>query len=244
MFRLHFLLLALLYFLPNSVNSQTVKSNSILDYSIYSLQDLYKAPSNWDGKDYVSFGLSFSVFTLAYTHDREIMDFIQSQKGNFSNKLAFVGEKWGNGAYVGGIYATVGLASIVFPEKEQFKEIFHQGSVSALYTSVVIMGLKHLIQRKRPHMTQSPYDFGSVLKKPHYHSLPSGHTAMAFSLASVIEMNTNSKVLGFLAYSMAGVTAWSRMHDHKHWASDVLMGAVLGTVVSRSVIDSYKKRKP
>ncbi len=213
-------------------------------YMMHSAKDLYSAPMKWTVTDYSFAAITFSAFSLAYSNDKTIMDFVQNNKGDFSYKMAFVGEKFGNGIYVGGLYSAAALITLISPDNETYKAFYKQGFSSAFYTSAIIMGLKHIIQRKRPFMAKHPYEFGSVWNKPHYHSLPSGHTAMAFNLASMIDMHTEKRIWGILAYSMAGLTAWSRVHDQKHWFSDVILGGVIGTVVSRSVINSYKKRKP
>ena len=220
------------------------QSLTLKDQFVYSGEDLYRAPAKWTVKDYSVAAITFGAFSLAYSNDKALMDFVQNHKGDFSYKLAFVGEKFGNGMYVGGLYSASAILAFIKPDNKSYEAFYKQGFSSAFYTSAIIMGLKHIIQRKRPFMAKHPYEFGSVWRKPHYHSLPSGHTAMAFNLASMIDMHTEKPIWGILAYSMASITAWSRVHDQKHWVSDVILGGVIGTVVSRSVINSYKKRKP
>ena len=36
------------------------------------------------------------------------------------------------------------------------------------------------------------------------------------------------------------LVGWERLYDDRHWASDVFVGAVLGTVVGRSVVYLHK----
>jgi membrane-associated phospholipid phosphatase len=67
---------------------------------------------------------------------------------------------------------------------------------------------------------------------------------MAFNLATVIARSSENKIHGALAYVMAFLTAWSRVHDQKHWASDVILGGALSVAISTAVIDTYEKRKP
>jgi membrane-associated phospholipid phosphatase len=47
--------------------------------------------------------------------------------------------------------------------------------------------------------------------------------------------------VGALTYSLACLVGWERLYDDKHWASDVWAGAVLGTVVGKSVVYLHKK---
>ena len=217
---------------------------SLIEYSLESSCRLAASPFNWETKDYLNVTAGFSIFTLAYTNDLKLYEFIQSNKGSFSNNMAWIGEKWGNGQFVGGVYALAGIGSLIWPQNPEVKMFFQKGVVSGFYTSATIFALKQLFQRKRPHMALHPYEFGKFWEKPHYHSLPSGHTAAAFNLATLIAHSTEKKVWGILAYSMATLTAWSRVHDQKHWVSDVVFGGVLSTAITNSVLKSYKKRKP
>lgn len=67
-------------------------------------------------------------------------------------------------------------------------------------------------------------------------SFPSGHTSAAFAFASVITARVAQRSpsraawLGPLLYGAATLTGVSRVYDHKHWMSDVLLGAGIGTV--------------
>ena len=221
--------------------SQEDYNQRLFNYSLESACTLALSPFNWGAKDYTKIAAGFSLFTLAYTNDAKLYEFIQSNKGNFSDDLAWLGEKWGNGQFLGGVYAQAGISSLVWPKNTDIKIFFHKGMVSGFYTSATILFLKHLIQRKRPYMAANPYEFGKFWEKPHYHSLPSGHTAAAFNLATLIAHSTEKKVWGVLAYSLATLTAWSRVYDQKHWVSDVVFGGILSTAITKSVLNSYKK---
>lgn len=62
------------------------------------------------------------------------------------------------------------------------------------------------------------------------HSFPSGHTAMAFMAATMLnkEYGDISPLIGVGAYSMATATGLMRMANNKHWLSDVMVGAGIG----------------
>ncbi|NOY43848.1 MAG: phosphatase PAP2 family protein [Deltaproteobacteria bacterium] len=57
-------------------------------------------------------------------------------------------------------------------------------------------------------------------------SFPSGHTTFAFAVAAVAAERVPGA--GWVAYPLAALVGWSRLHDDEHWASDVAAGAVLG----------------
>lgn len=59
-------------------------------------------------------------------------------------------------------------------------------------------------------------------------SLPSGHTAMAFALATSLADDIDRPWATVGLYTAAGAVGWSRINDNRHWLSDVAAGAVVG----------------
>lgn len=78
-----------------------------------------------------------------------------------------------------------------------------------------------------------------------YQSFPSGHTTAAFAFASAITTRVaqrsaaDARWLGPMLYGAAALTGLSRIYDHQHWASDVLLGAAIGTVSGLVVVRSH-----
>jgi len=68
------------------------------------------------------------------------------------------------------------------------------------------------------------------------HSFPSGHSAMAFTGATLMESNLGP-VGGLPAYGLAAFTAFERVESGRHYPSDVLAGAAIGTL-SAGIIDA------
>lgn len=96
---------------------------------------------------------------------------------------------------------------------------------------VVNQGIKRLVNRPRPRPTEPrPHD----LRKPLTSSFPSGHASAAFTAAGVL--SAHDPVLAPLTYAAAAVVATSRVHVQIHHASDVVAGAVLGTIFARIAV--------
>jgi len=66
------------------------------------------------------------------------------------------------------------------------------------------------------------------------HSFPSGHTALAFSIAPVVAHHCGWQA-GLAAYTVASATGLARMEDRRHYLSDVLFGAAIGIASGREV---------
>ena len=106
-------------------------------------------------------------------------------------------------------------------------------AISGVFTWTV----KLAAQRPRPYTGESPTSWNGPKLKTGDTSFPSGHTTVAFSLASVIaeEYGTNPFVPP-IAYGLATLTAFARIYDNKHWASDAFFGAAIGYFVGKTVV--------
>jgi membrane-associated phospholipid phosphatase len=81
-------------------------------------------------------------------------------------------------------------------------------------------GVKLSMRRERPDGTQF--------------SFPSGHTSVTFAAATVLQRHFGWKT-GVPAYAVASYVAASRIHDKRHFLSDVTFGAAVGIVSGWSV---------
>lgn len=92
--------------------------------------------------------------------------------------------------------------------------------LSSAYISSGIMtyGLKHVIRRKRP--------LDDTLGNP---SLPSGHATIAFSAATILGYRYPKWRIPL--YIGAGLVGFSRIYLGRHYTSDVLAGAAIGTTM-------------
>ena len=71
-------------------------------------------------------------------------------------------------------------------------------------------------------------------------SFPSGHASMAFALATSLSEEIRRPWATAALYTGAGLVAWSRMNDDKHWLSDVAAGAMLGVFSAKVVNGSWR----
>ena len=112
-----------------------------------------------------------------------------------------------------------------------YGRLMHQPKVSHLgmdllqaqiLTETLVQPLKFATHRLRPD--------GS-----NHHSFPSGHAAITFAAATVIErhLGWRNSVLG---YAIASYVAASRLHDNVHYLSDVVFGAAVGSIAGRTVV--------
>ncbi len=78
-----------------------------------------------------------------------------------------------------------------------------------------------------------------------FDAFPSGHTAAAFSIATVFALEyKDKKAVPVIAYSLASLVALSRLIEHEHWASDLIPGAIIGYGCGKQVVNYYRKLFP
>jgi membrane-associated phospholipid phosphatase len=87
-------------------------------------------------------------------------------------------------------------------------------------------------------MLVEPIKFATRRTRPddsNRRSFPSGHAAVTFATATVIErhLGWRKSVIG---YTVASYVAASRLHDNRHYLSDVIFGAAVGAIAGRTVV--------
>lgn len=92
--------------------------------------------------------------------------------------------------------------------------------------------LKVVTGRTRPDGGQGAYEFKPFSGSG---SFPSGHTTMAFALATTLADASHSTWVSAGLYTVAAGTAWSRVYDARHWPSDVFLGAAIGVTAAKLV---------
>ena len=89
-------------------------------------------------------------------------------------------------------------------------------------TGVIVWGMKEIIGRKRP--------LDEVVGNP---AFPSGHTAYAFAGATLLAARYPK--LRIPLYLGAGLVGLTRIYLGRHYASDVIAGAAVGTITGTLV---------
>lgn len=78
----------------------------------------------------------------------------------------------------------------------------------------------------------------------YHNSFPSGHSSVAWALASVIATQYNDKkIVAPVVYTLATAVSLSRLTENKHWASDVIIGSAIGYGVGKFVANHHKNTK-
>lgn len=168
--------------------------------------------------------------------DFRILDFIRE---NLSNGfLDFVMPKLTAVGNVGFIWIFI-AAAMVISRKYRRNGI----ELAAGLAGCALVGnllLKNLVARQRPCWINDTVEM--LIAIPKDYSFPSGHTMASFAAAAII-LHANRK-FGIAAYILAVLIAFSRLYLYVHFPTDVLAGAVIGTLVGIAVCFFSKKFFP
>ena len=141
------------------------------------------------------------------------------------------------GVYYAGA-AALGWATRVEPLAVIPSQILESHVASGLIRNAV----KFAVGRKRPSDGEGPYSFEPGTGA----SFPSGHASNAFQLAAILTHHAYRTPFGrpvsaFTHFAAASI-ALERIDSESHWPSDVYIGAVLGSLASRTVIRLWRER--
>lgn len=150
---------------------------------------------------------------------------------------AAVGRFFAPGKYIGSAYVQVGAATglylvgrYVLPHVEgepRTNKVSHLGFdlIRALIVSQTLtQGIKQTVRRDRPT--------GECC------AFPSGHSSAVFATASVLERHIGYRG-AWPTFAVAAYVAASRLHDNRHFLSDVLFGGALGIASGWTVVGRH-----
>jgi membrane-associated phospholipid phosphatase len=111
---------------------------------------------------------------------------------------------------------------------------------ATLMSGVITWAVKGLVGRARPLVDSTRADNFALGRGfrlgDSYESFPSGHVTAAFALATVLTSRLQERGAPIrhwvtpTMFTLASLTALSRMYHHNHWPTDCLAGAAIGTV--------------
>ena len=196
------------------------------------LADLLSRPTHMTSRDWERLGIGVAAVGGTALVDDELRTRIQDHRTSTSEDLArFIRPAGGWGA-LGALGVTWLVGEVGHdPNLKATAEDGFEASIIA--AGLVTPAFKVVVGRARP-----AEGLGSSSLQPfsgHY-SFPSGEATEAFAVASVVSAHTDSGWLKATAWGLAGAVGWERMELDRHWASDVVAGALIGAEVGRWVV--------
>lgn len=253
--------------LPDSVNIRRENYNEITKitgrtYLILLGNDFkqqFTAPFHIKGNDWLKVG-GFAVVTGGVMlADKSIQRYAVKLSAR-NPAVHNVGKYVTNFGAAYEVYTLAGLAAYGFIFKnEKIKTTTYLATQAYLTSYVMFTLVKFVAGQQRPNyvdpetgkvapifhgpawqFTKNPD--GSKRASDSYTAFPSGHTTLAFAAATVYAMEYRDRpAVPIIAYSAATLVGLTRITENKHWASNVLVGAALGHLCGRQVVNNYHR---
>lgn len=138
-----------------------------------------------------------------------------------------------------GLYSLIGAGGGLyvwskFSHDDHQRETGVLAGEAAINSFAVDTAFKYAFGRERPDQGQGLGNFlhGGV-------SFPSDHSAVAWSIASVIAHEYPSPLTQFAAYGLATAVSASRVAGKQHFPSDVVVGAAIGWLIGRQIYRAH-----
>lgn len=199
------------------------------------------APAQWQGRDWAGLGWASAASLAVLAWDGGLYGFVQDHKTPFSRDAFPLITRAGGGGFVAAALGLLYLGGETFDSASLRRTAF-LGLESFAASGLMVLAIKTLVGRARPYADEGPYSFHPFSFTGRNASFVSGHSASAFAVAAVVASASRSVLVDVLSYGLAGLVAVSRVHESKHWPSDVVAGSLLGLAVGWKIADLGDKR--
>ena len=213
------------------------------DFSIF-MEDgvnLATAPFSFTTTDWMKTGALLLATGLAFSLDPKIKEEVNYQHTPALDNATGFGEKYGSISYAGILSGGIYLTGKIIGNKS-LATTGRMLTESVLYSGLAVSLLKYTVGRSRPYTDEGPVTMFTYSFQEANVSFPSGHTATAFAISTVLANRIDNPIATVALYGLAGFTGYQRIYDNKHWFSDVFVGAVIGYFIGRSIVSSEDNR--
>jgi len=184
---------------------------------------------------------AIAVTAIMFHYDQQIYDNLYSWKMNnkIVKEISPVITNLGDGTFSAGLFAGFAGYGLIFKDNKAC-EAGKIGIESFLFTGITVQIFKHLCGRERPNASTRDGGFwhgpfasfrqpkGSSKGIASFDAFPSGHTTTVFAAATTISDFYTEPWVSYTFYSLATITAISRVTESTHWISDCFVGAIIG----------------
>ena len=215
-------------------------SPTFVRHGLADVRHVFTAPERWDERGWRSAGLfALAVVATGVALDEPVRNAVGGDPAEDYGLLSDI-ERFGTRSYtmklLGGMYLVGAMRG-----NENVKATALDGLISAVIAhGLITKPLKRLVGRARPFQDEGADAFDPLGGDK---SFPSGHATEAFAVASAIAEHSDRIWVKTLSYGLAGTVGYARLRHEKHWTSDVLAGALIGTVVGREVVTLNRGRR-
>jgi membrane-associated phospholipid phosphatase len=196
-------------------------------------------PLEWGGKPWLIAGGVLAATGGAMLLDHEIRTVSQDHRSHTLNVVA-------NQISNLGLILPVAGAGVNYILGEAFhNQAAKERAADGVEAAILSVGMftypgKFLLGRSRPTNNKGSQDYTPFNVSG---SMPSLHAVEAFTAAAVLAEHWDNPWVSAVAYGGATAVGWSRIQKDKHWFSDIVLSAAIGTAVGKTVVTLNTQRR-
>lgn len=181
-------------------------------------------------------GAAVGGVALISLADEDIRTWTVEHRSTEARDVARTWQTWGDARTPAAIAVTALAGGVVF-RRPAVTRVGARLATSLIIATGLSRGTKRLLGRARPSAGVGAYDFDPWSDQS---AFPSGHTTNAFLLSTTLADAFDRREATIGLYLVAGGTGVARVINDKHWVSDVVGGALLGTTVAKVVDGDWR----
>lgn len=201
---------------------------------------IFTSPLHWEEEDFLKAHFIINGTFASFALDDPVRKFALHNQTTSSDKALTLAREYGREIYGlslgGGLY----LGGLLF-KSENVRMTGMMLVESIAFSGAITTVIKSLAGRSRPFTEEGTLKFHGMEFNNEHTSLPSGHVTVAFAISSTLSGKLNNTWASIGLYSLATLTAASRIYTDDHWFSDTFLGAAIGTSVGMSVVKLHEK---
>jgi membrane-associated phospholipid phosphatase len=190
------------------------------------------APFRFDSRDWAEAAAISGGLVFVGTRDDRIDAWVQNHRSKQTENFARVVKPFGAWAAIGVSVVALGGGLV-----SHDKRLLDTGR-DAVEAEILAAGIEFI--RVRPSGGSDADEFRPFSGNA---SFPSGETTEAFAVASVLAARADGWVVPVVSYTLASCVGYARVHDRGHWASDVIAGGLVGTLIGRTIVRRHRREE-
>jgi membrane-associated phospholipid phosphatase len=187
--------------------------------------------ARWDSSDWLAVGAVAGVSAGSFLVEEQVRVAFQQHRSGVSDVLERVGFWYGTPLFtVPATLLTLGAGEILNdPDVSDTGVLMSQLLLSALF---VQQPIRITVGRARPLTGEGHWSFRPFTLGNDYASFVSGHSWSAFGISNIVARQIDQAWASVTLYTLATITALSRLYSDNHWLTDVVLGSVIGYAIS------------
>ncbi|MEW5773495.1 MAG: phosphatase PAP2 family protein [Thermodesulfobacteriota bacterium] len=171
--------------------------------------------------------LLLAVLEAVSPSTRELMWAMRLHKSEnpLARQVMFWITDWSNFA-IYAFYVLLLMRALARGQRGAWRRVLIFAAVQLAVCLVLLTGVKMVLGRPRPVTGLEIFDFFTL--NPHFHSLPSGHTAEITGSCMPLALHKGRPLLSLALGCVVALVGFSRIYLNEHYPGDVFFGWAFG----------------